>query len=277
MRSMRSIARFVDARNTAEGKFLSVLLSVLLVFSFLNVTMFTERAGADETVESTELVDQVNDPVGEDPVSSEEPETEVVPEEEPEVAPENPSSDETPDPAPTEEEPEADVEVPARVTPEPVVVKQAQSAPSVTVAPEPLETTIADKRQPESSMTRVYVFIELDDPSNNLGGTVGFDKYYTIGYVELSSDVLRPAADCKAGDTAKQAAQEKIEALVNSGSIHRLPLNQGMEFDYEDITWKTAKVQSNASGYADEDGNLTWHLDGKLTVKAKCNVTVEYV
>ena len=89
MRSMRSIARFVDARNTAEGKFLSVLLSVLLVFSFLNVTMFTERAGADETVESTELVDQVNDPVGEDPVSSEEPETEVVPEEEPEVAPEN--------------------------------------------------------------------------------------------------------------------------------------------------------------------------------------------
>lgn len=45
MRSMRSIARFVDARNTAEGKFLSVLLSVLLVFSFLNVTMFTERAG----------------------------------------------------------------------------------------------------------------------------------------------------------------------------------------------------------------------------------------
>lgn len=277
MRSMRSIARFVDARNTAEGKFLSVLLSVLLVFSFLNVTMFTERAGADETVESTELVDQVNDPVGEDPVSSEEPETEVVPEEEPEVAPENPSSDETPDPAPTEEEPEADVEVPARVTPEPVVVKQAQSAPSVTVAPEPLETTIADKRQPESSMTRVYVFIELDDPSNNLGGTVGFDKYYTIGYVELSSDVLRPAADCKAGDTAKQAAQEKIEALVNSGSIHRLPLNQGMEFDYEDITWKTAKVQSNDSGYADEDGNLTWHLDGKLTVKAKCNVTVEYV
>lgn len=277
MRSMRSIARFVDARNTAEGKFLSVLLSVLLVFSFLNVTMFTERAGADETVESTELVDQVNDPVGEDPVSSEEPETEVVPEEEPEEAPENPSSDETPDPAPTEEEPEADVEVPARVTPEPVVVKQAQSAPSVTVAPEPLETTIADKRQPESSMTRVYVFIELDDPSNNLGGTVGFDKYYTIGYVEVPSDVLRPAADCKTGDTAGQAAQEKIEALVNSGSIHRLPLNQGMEFDYEDITWKTAKVQANASGYADEDGNLTWHLDGKLTVKAKCNVTVEYV
>lgn len=46
---MRTIARFMDARNTAEGKFLSVLLSVLLVFSFLNVTMFTDYAGADTT------------------------------------------------------------------------------------------------------------------------------------------------------------------------------------------------------------------------------------
>ena len=81
---MRSIVRFMDARNTAEGKFLSVLLSVLLVFSFLNVTMFTERAGADETMESTELVDQVNDSIEEEPVSAEEPEAEAVPEEEPE-------------------------------------------------------------------------------------------------------------------------------------------------------------------------------------------------
>ena len=78
---MRSIARFMDARNTAEGKFLSILLSVLLVFSFLNVTMFTERAGADETVESTELVDQVNDSIEEEPVSAEEPEAGAVPEE----------------------------------------------------------------------------------------------------------------------------------------------------------------------------------------------------
>lgn len=44
VRSMRTIARFMDARNTTEGKFLSVLLSVLLVFSFLNVTMFTDYA-----------------------------------------------------------------------------------------------------------------------------------------------------------------------------------------------------------------------------------------
>ena len=60
---MRTIARFMDARNTAEGKFLSVLLSVLLVFSFLNVTMFTDYAGADTTPEGdgTEIVDPVED------------------------------------------------------------------------------------------------------------------------------------------------------------------------------------------------------------------------
>lgn len=45
---MRTIARFMDARNTAEGKFLSVLLSVLLVFSFLNVTMLTDYANATD-------------------------------------------------------------------------------------------------------------------------------------------------------------------------------------------------------------------------------------
>lgn len=40
---MRGIARFMDARNTTEGKFLSVLLSFLLVFAFLNITVFTDR------------------------------------------------------------------------------------------------------------------------------------------------------------------------------------------------------------------------------------------
>lgn len=69
---MRTIARFMDARNTAEGKFLSVLLSVLLVFSFLNVTMFTDYANAtDETapevaVEENQSLDIV-DPAADEP------------------------------------------------------------------------------------------------------------------------------------------------------------------------------------------------------------------
>ncbi len=90
---MRAIARFMDARNTAEGKFLSVLLSVLLVFSFLNVTMFTDLANADDEVAlgaATEIVDEVGD------------DGEVV-EEEPEVTePEAPTS-ETKEEAPAEE------------------------------------------------------------------------------------------------------------------------------------------------------------------------------
>ncbi len=57
---MRTIARFMDARNTTEGKFLSVLLSVLLVFSFLNVTMFTDYANAED--EAGELEKETESP-----------------------------------------------------------------------------------------------------------------------------------------------------------------------------------------------------------------------
>ena len=45
---MYKLARFADARNTAEGKFIATMLSVLLVFSFLNVAMFTDSAVAAE-------------------------------------------------------------------------------------------------------------------------------------------------------------------------------------------------------------------------------------
>lgn len=75
---MRTIARFMDARNTAEGKFLSVLLSVLLVFSFLNVTMFTDYAGADQTEASQvdELQGQAADPEAQPEGEAEGPESE---------------------------------------------------------------------------------------------------------------------------------------------------------------------------------------------------------
>lgn len=103
---MRTIARFMDARNTAEGKFLSVLLSVLLVFSFLNVTMFTDYANATDenapeaTVEENQSLDAV-DPAadeseGDAQPESEEPEAEVNESgaKEPEAAAEQePSSD----------------------------------------------------------------------------------------------------------------------------------------------------------------------------------------
>ena len=108
---MRTIARFMDARNTAEGKFLSVLLSVLLVFSFLNVTMFTDYAGADTTPEGdgTEIVtplEDVEEPEAQpgdeaDGPESEEP-AEEVNETEPAAEPEAPAVAEEPE---TEEAP----------------------------------------------------------------------------------------------------------------------------------------------------------------------------
>lgn len=63
---MRTIARFMDARSTTEGKLVSVLLSALLIISFLNVAMFTDFAGAaevdtPETNEASELKDQITD------------------------------------------------------------------------------------------------------------------------------------------------------------------------------------------------------------------------
>lgn len=75
---MRTIARFMDARNTTEGKFLSVLLSVLLVFSFLNVTMFTDYANAeDEEGEAIEFVEPAAEPGDEVQPESGDPEEEV--------------------------------------------------------------------------------------------------------------------------------------------------------------------------------------------------------
>ena len=95
---MRTITRFMAARNTAEGKFLSVLLSVLLVFSFLNVTMFTDYAGADPNEASEENSLPVEEPEFTEPeATAEEPEAEKA-------------SGEVTTPAPVEEKQEAAVE-----------------------------------------------------------------------------------------------------------------------------------------------------------------------
>lgn len=95
---MRTIARFMDARNTAEGKFLSVLLSVLLVFSFLNVTMFTDYAGADTNEASEENSLPVEEPEFTEPeTTAEDPEAEKA-------------SEEVTTPAPVEQKQETAVE-----------------------------------------------------------------------------------------------------------------------------------------------------------------------
>lgn len=121
---MRTIARFMDARNTAEGKFLSVLLSVLLVFSFLNVTMFTDYANAEDetapeaTVEETQSLDAV-DPAADEP-EEEAQQDEGTPEQE------QPESEE---PAGEVNEIEAEELEGADNVPEPVTVSARAVAP----------------------------------------------------------------------------------------------------------------------------------------------------
>ncbi len=108
---MRTIARFMDARNTAEGKFLSVLLSVLLVFSFLNVTMFTDFANAEDDAEQAlvETPEDVDVPEAAD--------EELVTEEVTEPEAEEPQEEAAPEQEPVAQEPEEEVtETPANTT-----------------------------------------------------------------------------------------------------------------------------------------------------------------
>lgn len=43
---MHRLARFLDPRNTIEGKIVSVILSVVLVFSMVNLSAVVENASA---------------------------------------------------------------------------------------------------------------------------------------------------------------------------------------------------------------------------------------
>lgn len=43
---MHRLARFLDPRNTIEGKIVSVILSVVLVFSMVNLSTIVESASA---------------------------------------------------------------------------------------------------------------------------------------------------------------------------------------------------------------------------------------
>lgn len=54
---MRAIARFADARNSAEGKVVATALAALLSLSFLNVALFTDVAGATEGDDNTKSSD----------------------------------------------------------------------------------------------------------------------------------------------------------------------------------------------------------------------------
>lgn len=350
---MRSIARFMDARNTAEGKFLSVLLSVLLVFSFLNVGMFTDQAGAVEEANS-EFVDG-------EPNDSMDPQNEtVVPGEDDSDEDDSQGSDTNKG---VNEEPASQEGIDQKDGADTLVVaneltvenatdalqtsqKTRGAAPSsvvplandknytikvgvelelegkessqhkwsaypsgivsldeddddeceitgknpgtVTITheyvkngnwkSETFQITVVGDSQIVKSTTRVYVFLELSDPNNNLGGTQGYGKWYTIGYVELPDDVLDAASKHSINETVSNNVQTKIVNQVMNGGLTRLPLNENMAFDLttDQINWSMTKVAASATGYPEENDKHTWHLDGLLTIQEKYNVKVNY-
>lgn len=129
---MRSIARFMDARNTTEGKFVSILLSLLLVFSFLNVTMFTDLANADDETDAgaaTTFVEESDDvKADEDVLEVTEPEQE--PAADPEPTGDEPTEEVNTSTEPETEEPEAtEAETEEPSTPEkPIVTNDDQDS-----------------------------------------------------------------------------------------------------------------------------------------------------
>lgn len=54
---MHKLVRFADARNTVEGKVLSVIMALLLMLSFSNVCAFTGQARAETVSDGSKIAD----------------------------------------------------------------------------------------------------------------------------------------------------------------------------------------------------------------------------
>ena len=197
---MRIIARFMDARNTAEGKFLSVLLSVLLVFSFLNVTMFTDYAGAD-TNEGEDVSLPAEEPTVETPMQPEkaaEPEAQKLGVDPVQEQPTEEVTDEGGD----------QVEVELRVSNAEVVVGDATFTANATVA-------VAVGQDLRFTAKAIDDF-ELSEVKANGKGLIAEDGAYVIPANELDGCIVTVKAVKVAPESEGDAAGEggtKSEAV----------------------------------------------------------------
>lgn len=123
----------------------------------------------------------------------------------------------------------------------------------------------------KKSTTRVYVYVKLNTDSgvDTSEWTINKDGWYTIGYVDLSSDVL-PSATEKNQDSYYS---EYISSVTSAlGNIHYYETNRAVAqgIDLSNVEWSKSgyglKVADGASDYAGEAPNGTnqWHLDGLL-------------
>lgn len=224
---MRTIARFMDARNTAEGKFLSVLLSVLLVFSFLNVTMFTDYAGADTTPEGddTEIVtplEDVEEPEAQpedeaDGPESEEP-AEEVNETEPAAEPETPAAAEEPEAA--EEQP---VAAPEETYPaQKLTAKANDGATIVVTAPE--GALPANSSMKASTVSARSVEDAVEEAVADEGKKVQDLAAYSITLFNESGNEVVPAKKVRVSIQGADVSGETVEvmAIAESGAAAKV-------------------------------------------------------
>ena len=139
----------------------------------------------------------------------------------------------------------------------------------------------------KKAMTRIYVYVKLNVAAgvSTSGWNINKDGWYTIGYVDVSSDSV-PAADEKNLDRYYPEYSSAVQAAL--GNIHyysgNQSVSQGIDLQGSNVNWSASgyglKIASGASDYGNETGSTKqWHLDGLLTIKKieKHKVTINYV
>lgn len=293
---MRVIARFMDARNTAEGKFLSVLLSVLLVFSFLNVTMFTDLANADDEVAlgaATEIVDEVEDDgeveeAEEAPEAPEAPQVDApaAPADEPAEEPSDPVGDDAIEPvpsAPSESDPVEEVTCEGNSGSEGDAVEAPAAADDARAAELNLNAVGERDKKPELSEQNVYVYLQLtgdgvDEFVKDLSIKPNSHGYYTIGVIKAM--LPTPTESMLSTDNAVNNYigdyGEAVRAALRSG-IDRWADNAGVDISgIPPEQWNKLIVSNGADRYVNS-GTYTWHLDGYMEVENAINYEVRHV
>lgn len=293
MRGMRVIARFMDARNTAEGKFLSVLLSVLLVFSFLNVTMFTDLANADDEVAlgaATEIVAEIEDDgeVEEAEEAPESPEADApeAPADEPAEEPSDPAGDDAIEPvpsAPSESDPAEEVTYEGDSGSEGDAVETPAAADDARAAELNLNAVGERGKKPELSEQNVYVYLQLtgdgvDEFVKDLNIKPNGHGYYTIGVIKAM--LPTPTESMLSTDSVEKNYigdyGEAVRAALRSG-IDRWADNAGVDISgIPPEQWNKLIVSRGADRYVNST-DPTWHLDGYMEVENAINYEVRHV
>ena len=264
---MHKLARFADARNTAEGKFVAILLSVLLVFSFLNVTMFTDRANAGENdLESSETTLPVEDMTLEADEAEDETEDEAEEVEAEGVTDEGDDETDESDDASLDDEGE-ESEDDADVEAAPVAPVEEKDKPEASDQPAPQKVTPREAALP----------VELADTQTSTGrfyllrpGKVASDTNYKDAWVYVGAEKIEGPSPEATGEG------NKLDMSYITRYPSDFPTIQGVDgkdytYDTDETKPGTYHVEWTDCGVAygwnvgsqEHDANtLTYHVNG---------------